>query len=73
MNYRVSKAENGDILVQERSGFAASRINGTWVAKIMFDAYQMRDELSVLQDKQEAERLRNEAHEALNTTKLMTA
>lgn len=65
MNYRVSKAADGRILVIENSGFVASYVDGHWSPKILFDIYEMRDELKKVRDPAEAEKLWKQAHAAI--------
>jgi len=71
MSYRVSKAADGRVLVREDSGFVASYVDGNWIPKILFDAYEMRDELKKVRDTAEAEKLWKEARAAIE--KLVTA
>jgi hypothetical protein len=66
MAYRVSKTSDGRVLVVEDTGFAASFVDGKWVDKIAFDAYEMRDELKKVRDQNEAEKLWQEAHKAVS-------
>lgn len=65
MTYRVSKSVDGRVLVMEDSGFAASFVDGKWVDKILFDAYELRDELKKVRDPEEAEKFWQEAHAAI--------
>jgi hypothetical protein len=70
MKYKVSKTKKGDILVQENTGFVASCVNGQWAPKILFDAYQMEEDLEPVRDPQEAKMLWEKAHKII---KLATA
>lgn len=47
MDWCVSQDRYGNVFVDFEDGTAASRINGIWINKIMFDMYQMRDELII--------------------------
>jgi len=67
MAYRVSKTSDGRVLVLEDTGFAASFVDGKWVEKIAFDAFEMRDELKKVRDAAEAEKLWKEAHAAVSS------
>jgi hypothetical protein len=64
-HYKVSKTETGEYLVQQKPGFVASYINKEWVPRLMFNAYE-QNELVPVKDKQEAERIFNEAHKVLD-------
>jgi hypothetical protein len=64
MDYSVSRTADGEIFVEDESGFTASFVNGTWVNKILFDMYDMRDRL-LLVDPQEAARLYEAAKKAV--------
>jgi hypothetical protein len=61
---RVSKSKYGEILVQEK-GFVASYINNKWYNKLMFDAYEMAEDLIVVRDEEEAKKILEEALEIL--------
>ena len=60
MNRCVSKDQYGDVLVETEDGYVASRINGIWINKIMFDMYSLRDELIICSG-DEAQELYNAA------------
>lgn len=60
MDYCVSQDKSGDVLVDFEDGTVASRINGIWINQIMFDVYQVRDEL-IIQEGPEAEVLFQDA------------
>jgi hypothetical protein len=73
MEYVVSKTAKDDVLVQQEDGWVASRVSGQWSDKYMFDAYQEWDELKLVTDKKEAADLWKQAHQTLETRKLMGA
>jgi hypothetical protein len=68
MNYRVSKAKDGRILVMEDSGFAASYEDGKWVNRILFSADEMNEEFRYVRNEAEAKKLWEAARAELKKT-----
>lgn len=63
---RVFRTEDGDLLVMDReNSFYASRVDGKWVNKVLFDANQMRDDMTRVGEK-EALSILEQARKSLN-------
>jgi hypothetical protein len=72
VDYSVSRTADGEIFVEDESGFTASFVNDMWVNKILFDMYDMRDRL-LLVDPEEAARLYEAAKKAVAAADCATA
>ncbi len=63
----VVKSDDGKRIMVLDNGFAASKKDGVWVQKALFNGYELDQEFSNIEDVAEASRIIEEAKSALSS------